>query len=251
MLNLRKHSVLRRNNIVGKILRLPFLLVPNNMVIPIISGPLKGKKWIAGSHNNSVWLGTYESNQTQKFVEKCKGCEIFWDLGAHAGYYTLLFKTVNKKSTVYSFEPIESNYLYFQKHMIFNNLEQVNLIKKAVSNKEGILKFAKGNSVGGKLSETGDMTVPVVKLSCLLEGKMIESPDIIKMDVEGAEFQVLKDIKHLLGSEKKPVIFLSTHGKDIHDACLKLIQSVNYSIIPLDDKKIEMAREFLLEPTAN
>tara|TARA_B100000953_G_C17943990_1_gene397868 strand:+ start:51 stop:761 length:711 start_codon:yes stop_codon:yes gene_type:complete len=233
---------------IGRLLRLPFLLIPKQMIIPILSGPLRGKKWIVGSHNHSAWLGTYERSQTLTFVDKCKGREIFWDLGAHAGYYTLLFKTINSTSTVYSFEPIKSNYRYFERHLKLNNLNKVFLIKKAVADKEGILKFAKGNSVGGKLSETGDMTVPVIKLSSLLKKKIVEFPDVIKMDVEGAELQVLEDIKFILMSEEKPIIFLSTHGKKIHDSCLDLINSMNYIITPIDDKSINLARELLIEP---
>ena len=234
---------------MGRVLRLPFLFIPNNVVIPILTGPLQGKKWIVGSHNDSAWLGTYERNQSLTFAEKCKGCKVLWDLGAHAGYYTLLFKTINKESKVYSFEPVESNFQFFQKHVSLNNLHGIKLFRKAVSSKEGILKFAKGNSVGGKLSESGDMEVSVVRLSTLLKKNSIEIPDIIKMDIEGAEFEVLEDIERdLLSINSKPIIFLSTHGEEVRDKCLYLLQSVGYKITPLDDKKMNVAREFLLEP---
>lgn len=248
MINLRKHNILRRSNLIGKFLRLPFMLIPDETVMPILSGPLRGKKWIVGSHNHSVWLGTYETKQSRTFAEKCAGSKIFLDLGAHAGYYTLLYKTINKESLVYSFEPVEENYVYFQKHVNLNNLKKVNLFNKAVTNKEGILRFARGNSVGGKLSSSGDMHVSAVKLSRLFEEKILEFPDIIKMDVEGAEYEVLKDLKPLLISSFKPIIFLSTHSKKVRHACLELISDLDYSINPLDDKKFEKAREFVVLP---
>jgi len=247
MLNLRKHNLLRRSNLLGRLLRLPFLLIPENSVIPILTGPLKGKKWIAGSHNNSVWLGTYESNQSLRFVQKSKGSKIFLDLGAHAGYYTLLYKSINKQSTVYSFEPVESNYNFLQQHIKMNNLEDIIHFKKAVADKEGVLRFARGNSVGGKLSAVGDMDVSAIKLSRFIDEKIIQFPDIIKMDIEGAEYQVLLDIEPYLRSQK-PVIFLSTHGDEIRESCLNLMKSLNYRIIPLDDKNIMTAREYLIEP---
>ncbi|MFV8224377.1 FkbM family methyltransferase [Christiangramia aquimixticola] len=248
MLNLRKYSYLRQSSIIGKILRLPFFLIPKDLVVPILSGPLKGKKWITGAHNNSAWIGTYESRQSAIFVNKCKGKKVLWDLGAHAGYYTLLFKTVNEKSKVYSFEPVDGNYANLQKHIEINKLEKVDVIKKAVFDKEGVLKFAKGNSVGGKISENGDMTVPVVKLSNLLLRGTIEYPDVIKMDVEGAEYRVLLDLKDILTSTNKPLIFLSTHGKEIHDKCIELGSKMGFKVKPIDDNDIELAREFLLEP---
>ena len=248
MLNLRKHNILRKNSLFGKLIRLPLLMVPKNKAISVLSGPLKGAKWIVGSHNHSAWLGTYETNQTLIFADKCKGLKVFWDLGAHAGYYTLLFKTVNKDSSVFAFEPIADNVSYFQRHLELNYINNVVLFEKAVSNEEGVLKFARGNSVGGKLSEGGDMTVSVVKLSKLLVEQAIEFPDIIKMDIEGAEFKVLQDLKPHLLSKKKPIIFLSTHGKKVQEQCLKLMETLDYKITPLDPKNPRNTKEYLLEP---
>lgn len=248
MLNLRKHSALRKNSLIGKIIRLPLLLIPQNKVVSILSGPLKGKKWIVGSHNHSAWLGTYENSQTSIFAKKCAGKAVLWDLGAHAGYYTLLFKTINTDSAVFAFEPSENNTKYFEEHLNFNNLHNIKLFKNAVSNEEGILKFARGNSVGGKLSEGGDMTVSVVMLSKLLKEQAIEFPDIIKMDIEGAEFKVLQDLKPHLLSKKKPIIFLSTHGKNVQEQCLKLMETLGYKITPLDPNNPRNTKEYLLEP---
>jgi FkbM family methyltransferase len=249
MLNLRNHNFLRKNSLFGKIIRLPLHLIPDNMVIPILTGPLRGVKWIAGSHNKSVLLGTYEKNQTSIFVKKCLNKKVLWDLGAHVGYYTLLFKNINRDSMVYSLEPVERNSKYLKQHLKLNKIDTVIHLKKAVSDKEGILRFAEGNHVGGKLSETGDMTVPVVKLSRLLIEKEIAFPDLIKMDIEGAEYKVLNDLKSCLASsDKKPIIFLSTHGKVVHDQCLNLMDSLGYGIIPLDAKNTQNTKEYLLEP---
>ncbi len=247
MLNLRKHNLLRRSNLLGRLLRLPFLIIPNTAVIPVLSGPLKGKKWIVGSHNNSVWLGTYESEQSKKFVQKSKNSQIFLDLGAHAGYYTLLYKSLTKETTVYSFEPVDSNFQFLQKHIKINNFKNVIQFNKAVADTEGVLRFARGNSVGGKLSMDGDMNVTAVKLSRLIDEKIIEFPDLIKMDIEGAEYQVLKDLEPYLKTQKA-VIFLSTHGDEVRDSCLNLMKSLNYKIIPLDKKNTKRIREYLIEP---
>ena len=132
--------------------------------------------------------------------------------------------------------------------MDLNNLVKINHFKNAVSENEGVLKFSKGNSVGGKLCEEDAMDVSVVKLSALLEYGEIEVPDIIKMDIEGAEFEVLKDLKSLLSSNQKPLIFLSTHSRKDHDSCIDLMKLLEYNIIPLDAEDVFNAREFLLEP---
>ena len=247
MLNLRKNNLLRRSNLFGRLLRIPFLIIPDKSVIPILSGPLRGKKWIAGSHNNSVWLGTYEREQSLRFVQKAKDSQLFLDLGSHAGYYTLLYKAVNKDGSVYSFEPVEDNYIFLKKHIKLNNFKNIIPFNKAVADTEGVLRFARGNSVGGKLSIDGDMDVTAVKLSKLIDEGIIQFPDLIKMDIEGAEYEVLKDLEPYLKTQKV-VIFLSTHGDDVRVACLNLLENLNYKILPLDRKNTKRIREYLIEP---
>src|SRR5688572_24300238 len=103
MINIRKYKILSRKSLFGKVIRFPLKLVPDEMVMRILSGPLAGKKWINGSHNRSVWLGIYERNQTKLFVDKIQGRNVFWDLGAHAGYYTLLYNYKNPSGYSFSF----------------------------------------------------------------------------------------------------------------------------------------------------
>jgi len=57
MLNFSKIS---SDSIIGKFLRFPLKLLPQNMIVPIIQGKLRGKKWIVGSSNHGCWLGSYE-----------------------------------------------------------------------------------------------------------------------------------------------------------------------------------------------
>jgi len=57
-------SAISNKNIFGKILRFPLRFIPTKVVVPILQGTLKGKKWIVGSSNHGCWLGSYE-------YEKC------------------------------------------------------------------------------------------------------------------------------------------------------------------------------------
>ena len=44
-------SGISSKNVLGKILRLPLRLVPKHAIVPILKGPLRGKRWIVGSGN--------------------------------------------------------------------------------------------------------------------------------------------------------------------------------------------------------
>lgn len=247
MFNFRGIKAFRRKTVLGELFRLPFRLIPPKMVMRVISGPLKGKKWINDAHNVSVWLGTYERKQTELFVLKSKGKKVLWDLGAHVGYYTLLFLSRNQNSSAFCFEPLERNNLYFKEHMKLNGIKDYELFAVAVSDREDILSFTRGKStVAGKLSETGEMQIKAIKLSDWFEEGKMSCPDVIKIDIEGAEVDVLNDIKDLLKTHK-PTLFLSTHGQNVHDDCVLILRSLGYTLTPLDKGDLQNARELLAE----
>ncbi len=244
-MNVRKIKFLRRKSLVGKILRLPFKLIPGKAILPIITGVLKGKRWVKGSHNISVILGTYERFQTREFYIQSTKANVFWDLGAHVGYYSLLFSIGNPTGKIYAFEPVKGNCDMFRAHMEMNKVTNFTLYTKAVSNQNGSFSFRTSHTtVAGKLSEQGDMSIDVVKLSEWLSKNLILCPDLIKMDIEGEEYKVLEDLKFVL-EKNRPKIFLSTHGPEVHIACITLLKEINYSLKPLDTTDINSCKEIL------
>lgn len=244
-MNIRHIKFLRNKSLFGKLIRLPIKLIPGKTILSILSGNLKGKKWIKGSHNISVVLGTYERKQSIEFASFCKNSKSFWDLGAHVGYYTLLYHFNSTGGKIAAFEPSERNANLFRKHMDMNKISNYNLFEVAVSDKEGVLSFNKtATSVAGKLDEQGDSKVNVVKLSKMVAEGKIAIPDLVKMDIEGAEVNVLKDMKQIF-TEKKPVLFVSTHGKEVHLACVALLKDMGYILKALDRTDMEAAREIL------
>lgn len=247
MINIRKKKWLRRKSFFGKILRLPFRLIPAETVLPVLTGPLRGCRWLKGSHNLSILFGRYERRQSQEFIAKAGSPAVFWDIGAHVGYYTLLFKNVNPSGKVYAFEPSPRNTALYNRHMKLNGVNGVRLFQNAVSDCEGTLMFdADRSSVAGRLSSSGQMLVEVVRISKLVSKMEVEIPHLIKMDIEGEEFKVLTDILKLL-KEVRPVLFLSTHGAEIHGKCVSLLSDLKYRLSPLDSSSLENCREILAE----
>lgn len=246
-MNIRHIKILRNKSLFGKIIRLPLRLIPDNKVLSILSGSLKSYKFIKGSHNFSVILGTYERKQSAKFAEYCSNSSNFWDLGAHVGYYSMLYHSKNPTGKISAFEPSEVNTGLFKKHMGLNNISTYQLFEAAVSDKEGMLSFKRTRTtVAGKLDDHGEIKVKVVKLSTMVERGELIIPDLVKMDIEGAEVNVLRDMKDIF-SRKKPVLFVSTHGKKVHQDCVALLQSVGYQLTPLDTNDLASSREILAQ----
>ncbi|MGH7503645.1 MAG: FkbM family methyltransferase [Longimicrobiales bacterium] len=65
-------------------------------------------------------------------------------------------------------------------------------------------------------------------------------PNCIKIDVEGAEADVLRGATRTL-AEVRPVVFLATHGKAVREECIALLTAADYSVHPIP----ELANEFI------
>jgi len=192
---------------IGKLVRLPLKLIPNHTALPILQGALKGKKWIKGSSINGCWLGTYEFDKQLLFQKYVKPGMVIYDVGANAGFYTLLSSVLTGKTgKVFAFEPVPSNIFYIKRHIELNLLDNTTVIKKAVSDKITKLKFTlSSNPSMGHISEEGEIEVETISLDEFVK-QGNSPPDLIKMDIEGAEFDALSGAKEILKT-KKSIIF--------------------------------------------
>ncbi len=86
--------------------------------LPILSGQLRGKKWIVGSGGKIIRFltTTYERRLTHMSQIYIKEGDVVFDIGAHVGYFTLLFSVlVGNNGKVYSFEPNKRNFEILKK----------------------------------------------------------------------------------------------------------------------------------------
>lgn len=227
-------SSIPETSLLGKMLRLPLRLIPANLHIPILQGRLRGKSWIVGAGTHGYWLGSYEIEK-QKLVEKYihRG-DVVYDIGAHTGYYSLLASTlVGSQGKVFAFEPLSRNIRFLQEHLRLNRVTNVQIMPFAVSDRSGSARFSNGSSsFQGRLTSDGEIDVLVVTLDELWERKELSLPNLVKIDVEGAELSVLMGAKELI-QKAHPIIFLATHGTEAHRQCKKWLQMAGYGLLIL------------------
>jgi len=216
----------------------------------IFFGKLKGYKWIYSVGYSSYWMGTYEKIITDLFEKFIKDNMVIYDIGANIGYYTLIAsKLVGANGKVYAFEPFPKNILYLRKHININKIKNVEIFEKAVSNFVGKAKFSNGdNIVANTLCSDSPIfqnekliEVDSISLDYLIENGEIFPPELIKMDIEGAEYDALLGSFNIL-SKYHPIIFLSTHNcqnTGVHRKCLDLLTNLGYKISYLDFYKKE------------
>jgi FkbM family methyltransferase len=228
--------------------------------IPILAGSLKGYLWSTG-YNHDYLAGDYEDETTlREFCSWLKPGTILYDLGANVGYFAILANKYISTGIIYSFEPIPYNTIIFKKHLELNKKKirynNIQLLEFAISDKEGEVsishdRFAiEGNTYIKRsltyINSTNTLQVKCYSIDGLLE-KGYKRPDVIKIDVEGAEYDVLRGAEKTL-TTYRPNILLATHDchlPGVQKLCvdflkglgyeLKLLGSYNKSITGLED----------------
>jgi len=208
--------------LLSKILRLPLSLIPQEAQVRILRGPLRGKKWIKGAGPNAYWIGTYEVARVRAFARAATQGAVVYDVGANVGIYSVLASLqVGVSGKVYAFEPLEHNLRYLRRHITLNNLKNCFVLEKAVCNREETRLFSATalDAPMARLSPDGEILVPTTTLdSCIYGENGLHPPDIIKIDVEGAELEVLEGASRAL-TEFHPKMFLEVHGTQLHADC--------------------------------
>lgn len=198
------------------------------IVVRIKSGPLRGKKWIAASGVKFV-RGDYEVEETGVITAMLRSGDVFYDIGAHHGYYSVIASDiVGEGGQVVSFEPRHINLAYLQKHIKINGCTNVRTINACVSDTPGTVCFDANHGTGtGRISPDGNMVAQSVSLDVLVSSGELPPPNFMKIDVECAESLVLKGAKNVM-TEHRPTIMLSIHGKEQHDQCGEILRTLGY-----------------------
>ncbi len=230
-----------RTILLGKLLRLPLRILPKNLEVPIIQGPLKGKRWIVGSGDHGFWLGSWEREVQSLFAHVVYEGGVVFDVGAAAGFYTLLASfLVGPTGRVCAFEPIPRAIAYLKKHLVLNQISNATIIEAAVSDRNGSVTLQVGDGDYGRISSDGTFSVRSVTLDELVFAGAIPPPDFVKIDVEGAELLVLSGARGILISSR-PTLFLAVHGSGLREQCCKFLELLGYAIRPVDSPSMEEA----------
>jgi FkbM family methyltransferase len=170
--------------------------------------------------------------------------DVFWDIGANMGGITrLASRLVGPQGSVISVEASLGNYRKLNNNVIVNHLNNVFLIRAAMWNESGqTLTLYNGSGENDSLFASHRLMSSSEKVISLTLDDLLDSygmPSVIKLDIEGAEYQALLGAKKLidksLGS-KRPKLILEASNED--SRALELLLRNNYVLQDLATGKI-------------
>jgi FkbM family methyltransferase len=236
------------HSVLGYLLRLPLKLVPSARPVRVLSGALRGKRWYPKSSHHGCWLGTYEQSKQLLFASLVQRGDVVYDLGANAGFYSLLAATLTGESgLVYSFEPFPRNILHLRMNLEVNGLTNFKIFEAAVGRSSGLAVFNPGrHHCTGSIGEPGEQSieVPIIALDTLVAEDRIAAPNLIKCDIEGGEFDALQGAQAIL-RESRPTVLLATHGAEVHRKCCDLLSGMGYALQAIDGLPVDQCAELL------
>lgn len=168
--------------------------------------------------------GSYIKEEVEEryMLKLAENCDTIFDIGANIGYYSIQFAEA-ENAIIYAFEPMSYQFETLQRNISLNSISNVKAIKKIVSDKDGAERiYFSGFENTGKSSlvkKTNQYEdIDAITLDSYCESQNIKRVDLIKIDVEGFEFNVLNGFRNMLESQKVSHIFIELLEKNLQEA---------------------------------
>jgi FkbM family methyltransferase len=162
---------------------------------------------------------SWEPTVVQRALAEIKSGMTVIDIGAHIGYYTLLFaKYVGATGSVFSFEPSPSNFDMLARNVELNHLSRVRICNSAIFSRCGEISISipdDSNSGQASLIESvGSRRLQVRSTTLDAACATLDiRPDFVKIDVEGSESDVLAGARETI-RQYRPKMLIELHHLD-------------------------------------
>ncbi|NHN40957.1 FkbM family methyltransferase [Halorubellus sp. JP-L1] len=181
-----------------------------------------------------------EEPVVEDLINSMNRTDVFYDIGANVGTYTCFAASKSPKGSVIAFEPEPDNATRLRENLTLNHLD-AQVFEVALSDRTGTVDLELTGDQAGEGEHTivasgadsDSIEVPTMRGDDIIKKRSLPAPNIIKIDVEGAEFLVLQGLaktieescrliyvevhptKMLSGSEDQIVSFLEKRGFEI------------------------------------
>ncbi len=212
------------------------ILFSSPSMYPIIP-PIEGKEWRINRRNNppklplfdnlssffynSIYI--FEQYSIENIVEVPKNGFVI-DAGGFVADTAIYFaQKVGENGKVYSFEIDPSNLAQAEKHLALNNINNVEMINKAISNKNESFKITSNKSQTKIDNVHGSHLVESITIDDFVKEKDIKV-SYIKSDIEGMELALLEGAKNTIQRDKPICGITAYHKREDYHVLAKLLK---------------------------
>lgn len=171
-------------------------------------------------HKTHVALGLYEKEVYGRVAKAIRPESVFYDVGAGYGYYVVGVAKRLVGGQIWAFE---------------GDPAAAELLRQAIqANGAG----PKVHSIDAYVSDVASEGFTTIDATVQAGAP---APDLIKIDVEGAEMAVLRGAEAVIAADR-PILFIETHSKTADEECQDFLRAHGYRIDVIESKSFREAR---------
>jgi FkbM family methyltransferase len=185
-----------------------------------------------------------EQKILEVLISSLRGDDIVFDVGANVGLYSvMLAKAVGNRGHVIAFEPENESYQHLLDNLKLNGITNVRAYRKALGERRCEAKLYRGEENADSSlvrpptgSDSGHQMVEVVGGDEFAEAEGLPLPRLIKIDVEGYEYNVIQGLRRTLAQPRCELLCCEIHPhflpKSVRaESVLGLVQSLGFNRI--------------------
>lgn len=196
----------------------------------------------------AFFTGRYEPQETLIFNRLVDPGAVVVDVGANWGYFTLLAaERAGRNGRVFALEPNPALFERLRANVVHNGFGNVICLAVAAADQPGEMPFIDGGSINNSglsrfaaAAEPTDFVASTVQLDALLDDAAVDRVRLVKIDVEGAESEVLAGMQRGITRRRYEHVLLEFHPwaferpQAVFDGCVELLRSAGYAGLLID-----------------
>ena len=217
-----------------------------NKVFTVFNGTLKGVKLRLTNELKGTFLfKNYEYEKQLVFTLLIQPQDVFFDVGANIGLHSYYVQKNIKDVNIIAFEPLQNNVTYIKETIANNKFTNIKVENTALGNQLGTIYFdvQHNNSVGNITTTNTGIEVNITTLDKYTNDNNIY-PNVLKIDVEGAEGDVLNGGKYFI-EKIQPILIIELHSPAQDLLVAQFLTDRGYQIYRLNEGQITATNKLL------